>query len=234
MSFVPSAYAVVNRHGGGRLWASALAIGGHLLLAAIVVVMNADIRPLAPVPARPLEVRFVAAPRPAPLPTPVAAVAPPPPKAEMPPPKPVVRPPVPAPAVTPARVAAPLPPAPAAAESNAVPVAAPAVEAPAAAAPVAEALPFVQARFDAAYLNNPRPAYPPAARRRGETGTVHLRVQVSEDGTAAQVTLKTSSGSSSLDQAAIDAVTRWKFVPARRGDTPVVSWVVVPIDFSLN
>jgi protein TonB len=139
--------------------------------------------------------------------------------------------------VAPARVAAPLPPAPpaaAASDASPAPVAAPAVEAPAASAPVAEVPPFVQARFDAAYLNNPRPAYPPAARRRGETGTVHLRVQVSEDGSAAQVTLKTSSGSSSLDQAAIDAVTRWKFVPARRGDTPVVSWVVVPIDFSLN
>jgi protein TonB len=37
-------------------------------------------------------------------------------------------------------------------------------------------------RFDAAYLNNPKPSYPPLARRLGEEGRVTLRVHVTPDG----------------------------------------------------
>jgi len=29
-------------------------------------------------------------------------------------------------------------------------------------------------------------------------------------------------------------VRQWKFVPARRGDTPVGAWVLVPISFTLR
>jgi len=46
--------------------------------------------------------------------------------------------------------------------------------------------------------------------------------------------LKTSSGSPRLDQAALDTVKRWRFVPARQGDQSVAAWVVVPISFSLE
>ena len=46
--------------------------------------------------------------------------------------------------------------------------------------------------------------------------------------------INTSSGSDRLDRAALDAVRRWKFVPARLGDTPVDAWVLVPIAFSLD
>ena len=37
-----------------------------------------------------------------------------------------------------------------------------------------------------------------------------------------------------LDNAAQDAVWRWKFVPARRGDEAVSAWVLVPITFNLK
>lgn len=90
------------------------------------------------------------------------------------------------------------------------------------------------ARFDADYLRNPPPPYPPMSRRMGETGKVLLRVLVNADGTAANVELKTSSGSSRLDDSALRTVRRWRFVPAKRGDTPVQSWVVVPIIFKLE
>jgi protein TonB len=48
------------------------------------------------------------------------------------------------------------------------------------------------------------------------------------------VQLKASSGSQRLDTAALETVRQWKFVPARRGDTPVEAWVLVPITFSLR
>ena len=94
--------------------------------------------------------------------------------------------------------------------------------------------PLVEARFDADYLSNPKPAYPMASRRLGEAGVVHLRVQVGSDGRALRVELKNSSGFARLDEAAKETVARWNFVPARRGATTVVSWVVVPIIFSMN
>lgn len=93
---------------------------------------------------------------------------------------------------------------------------------------------FVAARFDADYLDNPKPLYPHASRRLGEEGKVVLRVFVSADGDAKRVEVKHSSGFQRLDQAAEAAVSRWRFVPAKRGEQAVTAWVVVPIVFSLN
>ena len=90
------------------------------------------------------------------------------------------------------------------------------------------------ARFDAVYLNNPAPPYPPASRRLGEEGKVILRVRVSPEGNADEVELKTSSGSPRLDDSARRTVRRWQFIPARRGGTAVESWVLVPILFKLE
>ena len=45
-------------------------------------------------------------------------------------------------------------------------------------------VPVTAARYDAAYLHNPRPAYPPLSRRLGEEGKVLLRVRVSREGLA--------------------------------------------------
>jgi protein TonB len=93
---------------------------------------------------------------------------------------------------------------------------------------------LVEAHLDANYLSNPKPIYPSVSRRQGETGVVRLRVHVGADGQALEVELKDSSGYPRLDQAAREAVAHWYFVPARRGDSPVASWVVVPIVFSLT
>ena len=119
------------------------------------------------------------------------------------------------------------------------PTVAPAPVAPApavAAAPVREAAPaaLTAARFDAAYLNNPAPAYPMLSRRLREEGEVMLRVLVAADGQPKRIEVRTGSGSERLDRAAEDAVARWRFVPARRGDTAVEAWVLVPIVFKLK
>jgi protein TonB len=98
----------------------------------------------------------------------------------------------------------------------------------------ADAPPYQSPSFNAAYLNNPAPHYPSVSRRLGEQGLVLLRVQVTADGTAGSVELQTGSGSSRLDQAALEAVQKWQFVPAKRGDQPVSASVVVPVRFSLE
>jgi protein TonB len=91
-----------------------------------------------------------------------------------------------------------------------------------------------EASFDAAYLNNPAPAYPLISRRQGEFGKVLLLVQVTPHGTAAQVEIKQSCGFPRLDEAALEAVRKWHFVPARQGEVAVATSVVVPLSFKLN
>jgi protein TonB len=104
--------------------------------------------------------------------------------------------------------------------------------------PVAATVPLAAAvsepRFDAAYLDNPAPVYPALARRMREEGRMVLRVFVESNGRPSQIQIRTPSGSQRLDQAAQDAVWRWKFIPARRGTEAVGAWVLVPIVFNLR
>ena len=93
---------------------------------------------------------------------------------------------------------------------------------------------IVAARFDADYLQNPKPVYPPMSRRQGEEGKVVLRVRVSAQGTSLAVEIKQSSGFSRLDEAARSAVEKWRFVPARQGSEAVESSVLVPLNFTLD
>lgn len=115
----------------------------------------------------------------------------------------------------------------------AAPVAPPPETKPAPPAP--PAAPAVsQARFDADYLRNPAPPYPPLSRRMGEEGKVILRVSVTPEGTADSVEIRSSSGSTRLDEAAQKTVRGWRFIPAKRGDAAIQSWVLVPIIFKLE
>jgi len=94
--------------------------------------------------------------------------------------------------------------------------------------------PYSEANFSANYGTNPKPKYPAIARSRGWQGKVLLRVKVSADGLSEAVTLHSSSGHDTLDESAIAAVEKWKFIPAKRGNTAVASSVIVPIIFTLN
>jgi protein TonB len=80
----------------------------------------------------------------------------------------------------------------------------------------------------------PKPRYPESARRNGKEGRVLLRVLVNEEGRSASVEVNRSSGIEALDQAAVEAIKHWRFAPARVGETPVDSWVRIPIDFRLT
>jgi TonB family protein len=88
--------------------------------------------------------------------------------------------------------------------------------------------------FNAAYLQNPAPIYPDAARRSGLQGKVMLEVQVSKEGNAKMVSIANSSGYAILDHAAREAVKKWHFVPARIGTNSVEAAVLVPIEFKLT
>ncbi len=89
-------------------------------------------------------------------------------------------------------------------------------------------------RFGVAYLNNPAPDYPKMARRAGEQGRVLMRVLVSADGAAEDVQIEKSSGSALLDHAALAAVKKWRFIPAKQNNQPLSAYVLVPMKFSLD
>lgn len=93
---------------------------------------------------------------------------------------------------------------------------------------------FTEANFRANYAHNPKPDYPTIAKSRGWQGKVLLRVKVSAQGLSDDVTVEQSSGHEILDESAVEAVRKWRFIPAKRGETPVASSVIVPIVFTLR
>lgn len=163
---------------------------------------------------------------PPPSPPPPAPPPPAPPRAA---PKPPPRPQAPAPAPAPA-LSLPSPPPAATPAAPALPAATAAPAAPAPPEPAPVELPS----SSAAYLNNPRPAYPPLSRRLGEQGRVVVRVLIEADGTASRAEIQTSSGYERLDQTALQTVLRWRYVPGKRAGVAEAMWFNVPIQFVLE
>ena len=80
----------------------------------------------------------------------------------------------------------------------------------------------------------PSPRYPAAALRRGESGTVLVRVEVDTAGMPAGVALVQRSGSRDLDRAAMETVREWRFQPAQRNGKAIAASLVIPIDFKAD
>jgi protein TonB len=94
---------------------------------------------------------------------------------------------------------------------------------------------------DPPVITNPRfrvppapPVYPPRAIEMALSGTAVIRALVAPDGATQEIRLWRSSGITLLDQAALAAVRRWSFAPARSGGAPVAAWVEVPVRFQLQ
>ena len=100
--------------------------------------------------------------------------------------------------------------------------------------PSAPVIPDVEPDYKASYLNNPRPSYPFAARRMGLQGRVVLNVEVLAEGMCGQANVHQSSGHEMLDNAALQTVKTWKFIPARQAGQAITKWFKIPIQFSLN
>jgi protein TonB len=83
-------------------------------------------------------------------------------------------------------------------------------------------------------LVNPKPVYPELARQRGQEGRVVLLAHVDERGAVEEVHVQSGSGYDLLDRAAVNAVRRWRFKPARRAGADVAGRVLVPVEFHLR
>lgn len=85
----------------------------------------------------------------------------------------------------------------------------------------------------AVFLSGDEPTYPKISRRLNEEGSVVLRVAVDATGVVTDVRVQTSSGYPRLDEAAIEAVKRWRYTPATRGGVAVATILPQRVTFRL-
>ncbi len=78
---------------------------------------------------------------------------------------------------------------------------------------------------------SPPPHYPSAALRRGDSGTVVVRVEVDAGGLPLDAKIIQRSGSRELDRAALEAVRNWRFQPAQSNGQPMAGSLEIPFDF---
>jgi protein TonB len=91
----------------------------------------------------------------------------------------------------------------------------------------------IPAAPDAVFHNRP-PPYPEESVVNGEHGTVVLLIHVSPSGRPAAVDVLRSSGYFLLDNAARDAVSRWRFLPAVKDGQPVASDMTMGFVFAFE
>jgi len=75
--------------------------------------------------------------------------------------------------------------------------------------------------------------YPEIARKAGIEGTVILHLQIDEKGEIRDIKVMKALDLDVLTEAAIAAVKKVRWKPARQRDEPITVWVSVPINFSL-
>ncbi len=197
-----------------------LVIGLHAGILAAVVMARTEPKPIEVVVPTVQGAIVMAAPEEPPPPPPPEPPPPPPPE-----PKPVPKP-KPLPKAPPSEraVKAPEPPPPPPVETPVEP------QKPAEPQPA----PVLPPNADASELNNPAPGYPDLSRRLGEKGTVTLEILVKADGTVGEVKIKESSGYARLDKAAVNAIKRWRFVPASQAGVPIDYWYEIPFEFGIR
>ena len=76
------------------------------------------------------------------------------------------------------------------------------------------------------------PDYPERARFKNVEGTVLVQALIGKDGRVRDT--KVVRSIPELDDAAVAAVKRWRFKPARSKEGPVAVWVAIPVRFRLN
>jgi TonB family protein len=78
-------------------------------------------------------------------------------------------------------------------------------------------------------IKDVRPMYPPVARDAGVTGVVIIEVRIGTDGSVQEAHVLRSIPL--LDQAALDAVNQWQFVPTLMNGQPVPIMMTVTVNF---
>lgn len=79
----------------------------------------------------------------------------------------------------------------------------------------------------------PPPEYPYALKRNGVSGVVAVKVLIDVNGSVAECSVSKSSDPG-FDAAALDAVKKWKFKPAKKDGASVEARLIIPIQFRID
>ena len=82
-------------------------------------------------------------------------------------------------------------------------------------------------------VKTPPPRYPDSLKREGVSGVVAVTIVIDESGAVISTAVAKSSHPD-FEKPAMDAVTKWKFKPAKKDGTPVKVKVTLPLRFSVE
>jgi protein TonB len=94
--------------------------------------------------------------------------------------------------------------------------------------------PLLGATTDPRYADDFQPAYPPEERRAGHEGRVVVRVLIGVDGRVKQIEKVSAASDAFFAATRAQALAKWRFKPATRGDVPVESWKTMGVTFRLQ
>ncbi|MCX6832635.1 MAG: M56 family metallopeptidase [candidate division Zixibacteria bacterium] len=77
----------------------------------------------------------------------------------------------------------------------------------------------------------PNPVYPKDAKKANQEGTIRLKVLIDKEGTVRDVIMLKPSGHKTMDDAALEAAGKGKWLPAKKEGKPVAVWVSYEIKF---
>lgn len=92
---------------------------------------------------------------------------------------------------------------------------------------------FVAREIDPKMIFESKPKYPRLAEIAGITGVVYVTALVDENGNVLRAIVGKSSGTTSLDEAAVEAAHKCKYTPGIQNGRPIKCWVTYKVDFTL-
>jgi len=79
-----------------------------------------------------------------------------------------------------------------------------------------------------------RPKYPKKAKENGVEGTVIVQFFVDEKGQVTETNILKGIPNTGLDEAAIAAIRKTRFLPAKQRERAVGVWISIPVNFKLK
>lgn len=93
---------------------------------------------------------------------------------------------------------------------------------------------FVRVETIAELIHYATPRYPRKAEQAGQQGLVWIKALVGSDGSIRKAVVYKTSGTPSLDNAALKAAYDNKFNPAVQDGKPIAMWVTYKVEFKLD
>ena len=79
-----------------------------------------------------------------------------------------------------------------------------------------------------------RPQYPEIAQEAGIEGTVYVQAFIDKKGRVKEVNIVKGRPNTGLNEAAMDAIRKTKFYPAKQRERPVGVYISIPVNFKLK